>query len=214
MKKNIIIPYLLTQLFLYCSILFLDINIPNTILTYSIIFLNLILGIYALITYKDKDAILSTCALFFTLVSDTFLIFTEYKIPALITFSLVQSFYMIKVKDLTSQFKITYFDIARAIVVFASTTLMLLISVDLLVTITAFYFVMLVFNFIDSIKLFKNIWLLPVGFLLFILCDVFVGLGFLEIDLNIHFNIIWFFYTPSQVLLTLSIFYAHKSKKA
>ena len=206
MKKLILFIYLTIQLFLYCSILFININIPNSIITYSVILLNMILGLYMLQISKEIDVIVTTFALLFTLISDTFLIFTDYKLPAMFTFSLVQIFYMLKIKNLKSTFNINYIDIIRITIILITITIMAFITHDLLVVITSFYFLMLVFNFIESIKLFKINWMIPVGFLLFIFCDIFVGLDFLDIDLNLNFNVIWFFYTPSQVLLTLSMF--------
>lgn len=216
MRKIIFTIYLIFQLFLYSAILFIDINISNKILTYSVILLNFIFGIYILSAQYNDDTIISTVALFFTLIADTFLVLLDNKLLGVISFNFVQIFYMLKVKNLITK-KNKVLNITR----FSSLTLFSIIlffltlkNFDFLIFTTGLYFIMLVFNFIESIPLYKKNLFVPLGFILFILCDVFVGLGFLEDSININFikkimdidfNFIWFFYTPSQVFLTISM---------
>lgn len=205
MKKIIILTYLIIQLILYSLILFIDTNIRVEFTTYSVIVLNMIMGVYLLIINKNKDNIYSLFALIFTLVSDTFLIFDINKIIAMISFCIVQILYMLKIKIILSKNKFNYYEIIRISVITIAIIILSIIYKDILISITTFYFIMLIFNLFESIPLIKNNWLIPIGLLLFILCDIFVGIDFLYINLNISFNIIWFFYTPSQVFLTLSM---------
>lgn len=219
MKRAWVILYIIIQLLLYLSIVFIDIKISHNLLTYLVIVINMIMGVLTLVFKNNKDVIISIFALFFTLVSDTFLIFTEHLTIAMISFSVVQTLYMIKVKNLKyTLHKFTKMDLTRSIIIPIVMLITIILFKDLLITITSIYFLMLVFNFIESIHLIKSNMLIPIGFCLFILCDIFVGLNFLKDILpienfkflsyviNINFNFIWFFYTPSQVLLTLSIY--------
>lgn len=205
MKKIIILTYLIIQLILYSLILFINTNIRVEFTTYSVIVLNMIMGVYLLIINKNKDNIYSLFALTFTLVSDTFLIFDINKIIAMISFCIVQILYMLKIKIILSKNKFNYYDIIRISVITIAIIILSIIYKDILISITTFYFIMLIFNLFESIPLIKKNWLIPIGLLLFILCDIFVSLDFLNVNLNISFNIIWFFYTPSQVFLTLSM---------
>lgn len=205
MKKIIILTYLIIQLILYSLILFINTNIRVEFTTYSVIVLNMIMGVYLLIINKNKDNIYSLFALIFTLVSDTFLIFDINKIIAMISFCIVQILYMLKIKMILSKNKFNYYDIIRISVITIAIIILSIIYKDILISITTFYFIMLIFNLFESVPLIKKNWLIPIGLLLFILCDIFVSLDFLNVNLNISFNIIWFFYTPSQVFLTLSM---------
>lgn len=205
MKKIIILTYLIIQLILYSLILFINTNIRVEFTTYSVIVLNMIMGVYLLIINKNKDNIYSLFALIFTLVSDTFLIFDINKIIAMISFCIVQILYMLKIKMILSKNKFNYYDIIRISLITIAIIILTIIYKDILISITTFYFIMLIFNLFESVPLIKKNWLIPIGLLLFILCDIFVSLDFLNVNLNISFNIIWFFYTPSQVFLTLSM---------
>lgn len=89
-----------------------------------------------------------------------------------------------------------------------------------IVIIASFYFVSLFFNLIDSIILAgktrsKHIKMFAIGLFLFLLCDINVGLfnlaDFVKIQSHnylklytIAANAMWFFYLPSQVLISLS----------
>ena len=226
MKKITLIIYLVIQTFLYLFAVFIDSNIPAEIINYSIIVTNMIFGLLLLLNIKTKDSIISVAALFFTLISDTFLILIIQREIAMISFSVVQILYFIKLKNLNNELKtITKIDSIRFIRILLILIIVFIITfnnLDFLILITTFYFVMLFFNFIDSIKIFKIHPTISIGLLLFILCDIFVGLDFLKASLpldklplanfiiNIDFNFIWFFYTPSQVLLVLSILLVKK----
>lgn len=228
MKKVILLLYLIVQLILYLLTVFIETTIPIELLTYSIIFTNTVFAILLTIYYKTKDSIISLVALFFTLIADTFLILIINQTLGMISFSFTQFFYFIKLKNLNNEINIlTKKDIVRIICLFIILITVFIFTIQnfsLLIFITSFYFVMLLFNFIDSLKYIKQYPTLPIGFLLFILCDIFVGLNFLEgtlplekiifinFLLNIDFNFIWFFYAPSQVLLVSSIIFTNNRR--
>ena len=91
-------------------------------------------------------------------------------------------------------------------------------QIDLLTLISAFYYANLISNIIFAFKQTKVSILFPIGLLLFALCDLQVGISYVN-DYYISFanipilnfianppiNLAWVFYTPSQVLISLSI---------
>ena len=83
------------------------------------------------------------------------------------------------------------------------------LAISFFYSLAGFYFLNLLTNFIisivGSIQIHKlYIILLTLGLLLFICCDIFVGLA--NIHLNPTFNkIAWIFYLPCQYLIAISI---------
>lgn len=95
-------------------------------------------------------------------------------------------------------------------------------NVDPLALISICYYANLIMNMVTAFTQWDNCKLLPIGFVLFILCDTIIGLqvastGYLPIpkDSDLYrflfngFNTSWMFYLPSQVLIALS---ARKTK--
>ena len=107
--------------------------------------------------------------------------------------------------------------IATAIVSVAAVLLVLGSDADFLAVITVFYFLNLIENAVFAFLNVRCGWILPVGLLLFIGCDLFVGFANLDIYFEIErgsflymlahpgFNAAWIFYVPSQTLLALSL---------
>ena len=90
-------------------------------------------------------------------------------------------------------------------------------NTDPLAIVSIAYYANLIMNLIIAATQWKNCKLLPIAFFLFILCDTVIGLqvaskGYLPIAegsalhslLFMPFNLSWFFYLPSQVLIALS----------
>lgn len=90
-------------------------------------------------------------------------------------------------------------------------------NVDALALVSICYYANLIMNLAVALSQWKSCKLLPIGFLLFILCDTVIGLqvasgGYLPIPegsalyklIFMPFNLSWFFYLPSQVLIALS----------
>jgi hypothetical protein len=88
---------------------------------------------------------------------------------------------------------------------------------DPLAMVSILYYVYLIMNIVDSFLCQRASRLLPVAFILFVLCDTVIGLqvasaGYLPIAEGsaLHkiifsgFNLSWFFYLPSQVSIALS----------
>lgn len=98
-----------------------------------------------------------------------------------------------------------------------ATALVLRGHTDLLAVISVAYYVNLILNLVCAFFRFKQNKLLAAGFLCFLLCDTVIGLqvaalGYLPITegsvlhriIFVDFNVSWFFYLPSQVLIALS----------
>ncbi len=90
-------------------------------------------------------------------------------------------------------------------------------NTDALAMISLAYYANLVMNIAISFTLLHKNKLLPIGFVLFLLCDTVIGLqmasgvylnipegSMLHSMIFVGFNLAWFFYLPSQVLIALS----------
>ncbi len=97
------------------------------------------------------------------------------------------------------------------------TVLILKDNLDALAAVSVCYYVNLIMNMISAFTRWCKSKLLPIAFVLFILCDTIIGLqvasgGYLPIAegsmlynlLFSGFNTAWMFYLPSQVLISLS----------
>ena len=89
---------------------------------------------------------------------------------------------------------------------------------DLLAVISVCYYANLIVNILAAFTQWRHSKLLPIGLVLFLLCDTVIGLqvaagGYLPIPesswlfrlIFSSFNLAWFFYLPSQVLIVLSL---------
>ncbi len=220
-KDKTLIFYLTIEIFLYLSFLSIDIffnefNEVSSLLKYFSIILNLIYLIFITIISYTKERLILVLAFIFTLISDYFLLFkTDYNsfLIGLIFFNIVQLIYFFKyqylnfnkMKFLISMIlRIIFIVIGILIIYFLLPTLFSLLNISAYI-----YFINLFFNFLDplinNIKIKKNI-ILSLGFLLFIFCDINVGIVNL-FNANIIFSILmWFFYLPSQILLFYSVY--------
>lgn len=88
---------------------------------------------------------------------------------------------------------------------------------DALALISVCYYANLILNIVAAFRQFRRDLVFPIALVLFLLCDTVIGLqvaagGYLPIgeDSWLHrlifmdFNLAWFFYLPSQVLIALS----------
>lgn len=168
-----------------------------------------------------KDNYLIQIALFFTLIADTFLtllipLTNAKQIVGITFFALTQITYAIYL-HVRSQHRKVFFIIrmittAVALVV---TVLVLREKADYLSLTSIFYYTNLILNLIFSFFTFKKNPLLAIGLIFFLLCDTIVGLSFirdyiaigesaiLNFIFSLPFNLIWFFYMPSQTLISL-----------
>ena len=229
LKYGYLALFLLLEIVLYFLFLFEDykgIGVNSTILKYeSIILVNVFLittGLFSIllgVKEKKKGVVIETTlmiiAIIFTLLSDTFLMLIDsYYEVGVSFFVFVQIAYFLRIifgYELKKK-EILRSLISRIIVFFALFILLIILSMfEYLYIVTVFYFTNLIFNFIDSLvqtikRIKNNNRYLPslffsLGLLLFILCDISVGLSNL---FDIMGTEIWLFYLPSQVLITIS----------
>ena len=164
------------------------------------------------------------CA-FFTVISDWFLVIKQSDyLLALITFTIAQFFYAIRLWENDGSVNRNKKHILMRSMVLIIMELgflflfkILKIKYDSLIFMGVMYFTFLLMNVLLAfMQLRKNI-LFPIGMTLFLCCDVLVGLSnlqnyialaepsFLLAIINSPVDLIWIFYFPSQALLALSI---------
>ena len=151
-------------------------------------------------------------ALLFTLIADLFLLVIDaYYEIGVAAFIAAQSAYFAHICVVRSKFLRVSLVVRACVVAALEIGLAVAGAFSLLNALAAAYFTMLVFNCADSAVIFRSRIgkLLTIGFALFILCDICVGLtnilpsvatsgviGFTTFGM-------WLFYYPSQIILTL-----------
>ena len=171
----------------------------------------------SLIYFYKKDAVILTCALVFTAISDYFiLVIDAYYEIGVTTFFIAQLLYLYRLYgDRLSCIYITL--IVRAVLTAAVLIILAAFaSLNYLLVIVTLYFVTLCVNCADAFVLcrggLKNV-LFAAGLLLFVCCDICVGLHNFGSTLGITLPrgvltfvqyAIWIFYLPSQVLIICS----------
>ncbi|NLK99118.1 MAG: hypothetical protein GX271_00455 [Clostridiales bacterium] len=182
----------------------------------------------------DRGYIYLVLALLFTVISDMFILLSEYYLYGVLTFIITQQFHGMRISELYNreQRKDQLTRPYRGVLIrfFYQATLALLVlfilwrmkvNVDALLGTSILYFICLCTNVLRSLRLSlsypyrRDIRYFTIGFLLFLLCDINVGLfnlsDFLplrssyQIIYNISSILMWTFYAPSQVLITLSV---------
>ena len=220
LKKVFLILVLLVELFLYTFFLYFDFNDINIEISNWLKYVGIIICFLAsLIPIFSKNAAKTQYfipfSLFFTLVSDYFLLINTDKnlyIFGVVIFIIVQLSYFIYIETLKKNK--TSFLISLIFRIILSSILIIVLSIirfDLLSIVSACYFVELLMNFITSlslIKINKCFLIFSIGLLLFIGCDISVGLTNLDLFeghiKNLVSNLMWIFYLPSQVLISFS----------
>ncbi len=235
--KNLIIKILLLIIgILYILFLYLDCsNKTIFISTDNIKFICIILCfIITLLTGKDslskRDLFLLQIGLFFTVIADYFFLIEHKYTLGVLSFCIVQIIYSIRhdiqKKDVTIRNYMIIF-----LTVFSSYLIIntFIIKIDLLFVVGFYYSMALITSVAKAIKARKNNLypypnkhMIAWGMILFLLCDINVGLAnitkvvnlsqsLLKTFLDKSFLLIWLFYLPSQVLLALSGYkYFHK----
>ena len=224
MKKFIKEKYfyfvLIIEVIMYITFLILDLNnIESSFIKYLIIILNFIFGLtyffFILDKEKRKNKIPLLFSLLFTIFSDYFLLINrnyDLFIYGVIIFIIVQLLYLIfniinnslNIKEIILNIiiRIILSLITLVIVYFLFKDLFTLLNILVII-----YFINLLINFLTSLSYLKrnslNIYL-SLGFFLFILCDLNVGLYNLN-GSYISGILMWVFYVPSQYFLLMSI---------
>ena len=214
--------FLAIELVLYALILTTGGNVLVAVSYISIV----LCFLYALFHFKAAHRLM-LAALGFTLVSDYFLVVCQppEQLLAMISFLIVQLLYALHLHRKTQSRPILVLRIVLTLVIELIALVVLGESADALALVSVAYYANLAVNLIASYLPTRRDPRLPIAFLLFLLCDTVIGLqvackGYLAIPehsllhriLFMDFHLSWFFYLPSQVLLTLSA--AHPAKSA
>lgn len=239
-KVNASIPFIGLQLVLYAAFMALDITeaavglscyIKYTVIILCFCYAYLCAGKGIIFTSANRRELwirrLLVLAMLFTLISDLFLLILDYYLFGVLSFIPVQLLYGLRLKLIDSKghhYRRTLKQILAQLLITGITVALLIglqTEINLLLIVTVFYFICIVTNVIHALLLAaatkgdRSNLLFALGMLLFLLCDINVGLfnmgGFLELPEHIYQPIysaasilMWTFYAPSQVLITLS----------
>jgi uncharacterized membrane protein YhhN len=174
--------------------------------------------VYAALNYK-KDSLLILAGLAFTLGADYCLVVAQpmQQLWGMVFFMGTQTMYAIYLQ-LKSRNKILLI-IRIALVVLAEGIALIVLGekLDPLAAVSMYYYANLIMNLVEAFTMFRAEKQMSIGLLLFLLCDTVIGLqvacgGYLPIAkeswlyqlIFMPFNLSWFFYLPSQVLIALS----------
>jgi len=247
-RRIVAFSFIIIQTILYGWFLVLDFSDTNRNLSNSIKFVVIVLCFCYVLFYNRNNnkssfyykptaisgnLICLRVALFFTIISDLFILLLDYYLYGVLTFIIVQQLYGIKIdieeepKDLRVNKEFLQVLLPRiGIQIFVTAIICILLNgkgfiLEKLLIITVFYFISLVTNVFRAVKLAFygkkecSNWLFAIGMILFLLCDISVGLFNLSeyVTLYDEMNVIlysissilmWTFYAPSQVLIALS----------
>ncbi len=174
-------------------------------------------------SFNKRDLFLLQGGLFFTVIADLCLLILNYFTLGVGSFCIVQILYSIRYELTKAKFTILSF-------VMVSCTITILyriinfwvVKLDILLVVAFFYLLCLITSIARAIKVYKNNlypspnqYMIVLAMLLFLLGDINVGLYNITrlIDLSGELStllhrtsglLIWIFYLPSQVLLSLS----------
>ena len=220
-KNSIIRALILLNIILYLSFLIIDItkkdtgNIHSEILKYSTIILCFIISL--LIDkngFSRKDTIFLHLALFFTALADLFLVILNILSLGLIFFILVQLTYIKRhLNRCKLSKKIAYFIFGIYLLLLISLHSFKPSYIDWnLYFLGITYGVLLITSLLIALSTIKkktypkeNSVIIALGMFLFFMCDLNVGLMNILSSYNFYIAfLIWLFYFPSQLLLSLS----------
>ena len=202
-RKWMVLPFLCGELILYLTIL----------LAGRGHYLAIVLCFLFALWQNPKSLI--TAALFCTVLADLCLVVWDpvQRLWGMVFFSGAQIFYAIR---LWRGKTLLYLRLGLILAAEAVTVLVLGKNTDALALVSLFYYANLIMNILCAFaRIRENKWI-PVALVLFLLCDTVIGLqvmGSLYLPLSEGsilsrilfpgFDLAWFFYLPSQVLLAL-----------
>lgn len=227
MKKILFFIYIFILLYTIILVLnfpTLNINFSTDYINFTcIIIANIIVLLSSKFSFGFTDFALLCTGLIFTAVGDFCLILMNYPIAGLIFFAIVQTLYSIRY---SSKYKFVLF-VDFILIILLSFTLAILKINDLLLFFSIFYAFSILFSCSNAVFAFirkkypsPTKYMIVAGMLLFLLCDINVALrnsSLLWINLynaELSYYLIFLFYLPSQLLLSLSgLNFGHNQKK-
>lgn len=193
----------------------------NTVVSFGSVVLAFIYSI--LVLTKNKDSVLTSIGLFFTVCSDIFLVVLNPRIQvlAMVFFSITQIAYFLRIINLQKSQKLRLIHLVvrlvTIVIAIVATIIVLKEKTDFLSLISLFYYANLVINLIFSFMMDEKNILFSIGLICFACCDLLIGFDIMAgsyIELkegtlfyflaNPGFNLAWVFYVPSQMLIALS----------
>lgn len=216
MNKKTLLP---TFLFLALELLayYFILTAGGALLVYTSFAAIVLCFLHAFIHFKDCDKLLLG-GLACTVGADFCLVICDpiQQLWGMVFFLIAQTLYASRL-HLTHRRKfLLWIRLSLIAIALTITVAVLRDKTDALALISLCYYANLIFNLIMAFLQFKSEKLLPIALLLFLLCDTVIGLqvacgGYLPIAENsalyriifMPFNLSWFFYLPSQVLISL-----------
>ena len=169
----------------------------SAVLSYGTLVICALFAVYAFVRKKDRKNSLLLVASLLTLAADYFLVYVnDHHVIGVLLFCLVQMTYALQLNNGKT--------VILRVLLLAVIWSVLYISgnLSLLSVLAIFSFVNLLINCIDAVSGKK--WIEAVGLVLFLLCDLNVGLSYLNVNPELTGLLLWVFYVPSQVLLRLA----------
>lgn len=182
------------------------------------------------ISFKNYGFITQT-ALLFTVIADIFLILVEPRnqAVAMTSFSITQILHFVRILIETPCKKMRLANLITRIVLIVIVQVVTLAvlngKADYVALISMFYFTNIILNAFFAFFNFKKNPLFAIGMLLFLFCDIFIGLNsavgvYITVPENSilykmafpSFNWAWLFYIPSQTLIAISCVEEHTLK--
>lgn len=209
----LIIVLIIYMTYISVELLNLKINLSMKIIKYISILLCFLITLLLEGNEINKlDMRLLQLGMLLTTIADLFLVILDYHNPGVITFSIVQIIYIFRYTQ--GKFMNIVKPLIKIFIIITSIYILInryIFTVDLTILLGLFYSICILISLSKSIEagrkgkypnLNKNmiIW----GMILFVLCDINVALTRIEIFKEITSSLIWVFYLPSQVLLSLS----------
>ena len=196
---------------IYISFLLLDVLNPGTISSAILKYVGIFLCVVYAYSKHHRDTAL-TLAILFTLLSDTFLVWTTQEFLGVACFCLAQFIHLRRFKRPNQK----YFGFSL-ILAFIALSVFYHGKAELIYIASMFYAILLATNFVLSAKNFfkpastiHDRWGFY-GFTLFVCCDICVALRHIMLDgiisnsgLPLVNFLVWFFYYPSQVFIASS----------
>lgn len=216
-------PWLFTTVFLAIElVLYVLILTTGGDLLVTSSYVSIVLCFIFGLCHLKKSTVLMVIGLACTVAADFFLVVCSpiEQLWGMVFFLMAQSLYAAKLQR-SSRNKTLLLVRAVLIVLAEATTLMVLKEkTDALAVVSICYYANLIVNIIEAFWVCHNNKLLPIGLVLFLLCDTVIGLQaacgvYLPISessliykiIFMDFHLSWIFYLPSQVCIALSTSY-------
>ncbi len=218
-KHLITYVFLIIEFLFWITILFYNpLEIRTGILGFTAVFISFI---YVCIHFNKQDIYKYLLLSFiFSVIADYFLTLTDiHQTLGTFFFMLAQVSYMLVIFIVSKHKKSTLIWWMISSVILIVSISIIIGSLELLIIFSVLYYTLLVINVIHSWIYHKNFILFTIALTLYLCADTLVGIheganfisyenfSILSFIKSIHFNFIWFFYLPTQVLFALSSTY-------